>query len=169
MSLPDELLLSIVNLISGKEGVRIAEYLEKKPEATDNEISEATDIPINDVRKVLYQLYNSSLATYRKTRNMDTGWFIYHWSLQPARAKTFMRSQEIRILRRLKLRLEHEKAHDFYWCLNPDCSEMPFEEALDVAFRCPRCHKPLKHFATEEFIQGLESKIKELQNELKIA
>ena len=166
MSLPDELLLSLVKVVSGEDGVKVAKFLGKKPEATDDEIATETEIPINEVRKILYNLYNSSLTTYRKTRDMKTGWFIYHWKLQPARAKSFMRSQRIRILKRLRSRLDYEQSHDFYFCSNPKCPEMLFEEAISLSFRCPTCKKKLKPYNTNKLIDALDEKIKRLKDEM---
>lgn len=168
MSLPDEILLMVIRIVSGEDGVKIAKSLEQKPEATDEEIASATEIQINTVRKILYQLYNSSLVTYRKTRNMETGWFIYHWKLQPARVRSFIRSQKIRLLRKLKVRLGYEKAHDFYFCLSPGCPEVTFEDAIANNFSCPSCGKLLKQYDNTELIKALESKIREIEGELKI-
>lgn len=168
MSLPDELILSIVRMVSGEEGLKIAKLLVQKPEATDEEIASRTGIQINVVRKILYQLYNSSLVTYRKTRDAETGWFIYHWQLQPTRARGFLRSQKIRLLRRLKGRLEYAKQHDFYSCFNSDCPEVLFEDAITNSFRCPTCGEPLRRYRNSKLVDALESKIKELESELKL-
>jgi transcription initiation factor IIE alpha subunit len=43
---------------------------------------------------------------------------------------------------------------------------VPFEEAVELIFRCPGCGEPLTHFDNSALVKFLEKKVEELQREL---
>ncbi len=167
MSIADhKTLLKVAEVIGGEEAVKIVEALSQVKETTDEEIVAKTEIRLNDVRRILYRLYDHSLVGLRRTRDKETGWFIFHWRLQPDQLEGFVTSQKKKILEKLEARLEYEKSHDFYYCFTPGCKRVPFEEAVELVFQCPICGKPLMHFNNEEIIKSLSEKIEHLRKEL---
>ncbi|MFB0503382.1 MAG: transcription factor [Candidatus Bathyarchaeia archaeon] len=167
MSIADrETLLKVAEVIGGKEAVRIVEVLCQVNETTDEEIVAKTEINLNDVRRILYRLYDHSLVGLRRTRDKETGWFIFHWRLQPDQLEGFVTSQKRKILDKLEARVEYEKSHDFYYCFTQGCKQVPFEEAVELVFQCPVCNKPLMHFNNEKIIKSLREKIEHLRKEL---
>ena len=167
MSIADhKTLLKVAEVIGGEEAVKIVEVLSQVKETTDEEIVAKTEIRLNDVRRILYRLYDHSLVGLRRTRDKETGWFIFHWRLQPDQLEGFVTSQKKKILEKLEARLEYEKSHDFYYCSTPGCKRVPFEEAVELVFQCPICGKPLMHFNNEEIIKSLSEKIEHLRKEL---
>ena len=52
-------------------------------EITGDEIAARTGMHLNSVRKTLYKLYKHSLIGLRRSRDKETGWFVFHWRLQP--------------------------------------------------------------------------------------
>ncbi len=167
MSIADhKTLLKVAEVIGGEEAVKIVEVLSQVNETTDEEIVAKTEINLNDVRRILYRLYDHSLVGLRRTRDKETGWFIFHWRLQPDQLEGFVTSQKRKILEKLEARLEYEKNHDFYYCFTPGCRRVPFEEAMELVFQCPVCGKPLMHFNNEEIIKSLSEKIEHLRKEL---
>lgn len=161
----DETIMKVAGL-HGEEAVKIVEILKGVEETTDEEIAAQTEIRLNDVRKNLYKLYEHSLITLRQTRDKDTGWFIFHWRLQPDQFEGFILNQKRRVLEKLEARLEYEKNHDFYYCYTQGCRRIPFEEAVELVFRCPTCNKPLEHFENDQIIKALTGKVKQLRKEL---
>ncbi len=161
----DEMLMKVAGLL-GEEAVRIVEVLKETDEITDNEIASRTEIQLNTVRKVLYQLYEHSLIALRRTRDKETGWFIFHWRLQPDQIEGYILNKKRRVLEKLENRLEYEKNHDFYFCRTPHCKKIPFEEAIELFFKCPNCDKPLMHFENSHFIEVLNKKVELLRKEL---
>ena len=134
-----ETLAKVANILGGEEAVKIVEILCQVDEITDEEIVEKTEIRLNTIRRILYKLYDHSLLGLRRTRDKDTGWFIFHWRLQPDQIDGFLTNQKKRILEKLEARLEYEKNHDFYYCPTSSCKRLPFEEATEYVFRCPKC------------------------------
>ena len=159
-------LMKVANIVGGEEAVRIVDILSQVDETTDEEIVGKTNIKLNTVRKILYRLYDHSIVALRRTRDKDTGWFIFHWRIQPDQIDGFLTNQKRRILNKLETRLNYEQTHDFFFCQNPGCKRFPFEEATEFVFRCPKCNKALTHFENREIIEFLSEKGKQLKSEL---
>jgi transcription initiation factor TFIIE subunit alpha len=166
LSFVDDKTITKVSSLFGEEAVRIVELLKSVNEITDEEISVQTEINLNLVRKTLYKLYNHSLIALRQSRDKDTGWFIFHWRLQPDQFEGFILNKKRRVLEKLEKRLEYEKKHEFYHCNTLECGYIQFEEAVELVFRCPTCNKPLMHFDNSKIIEVLSTKIKQLRKEL---
>jgi len=162
----DETLMKIADVFNGAEAVKVVDVLKGVNEITDEEIASKTGIRLNTVRKILYKLYDHSLVALRRTRDESTGWFIFHWRLQPDQVEGFILNQKRRVLEKLETKLEYEKNHDFYHCYTPKCRRIPFEEAVELIFRCPTCNKPLMHFDNTQIIETLTKKVEQLRKEL---
>jgi len=167
LSTIDDTTLNKVALALGEQdAVILIDHLKGVEEITDDEIANKTAIRLNSVRKILYKLYDHSLVSLRRTRDPKTGWFIFHWKLQPDQLEGFILSQKRRVLEKLNVRLEYEKNHDFYHCGNSECKRIPFEEAVELVFHCSACGNPLTHFANEVMIEKLSEKVNILRREL---
>ena len=165
-TIDDTTLMKVAMALGDEEAVRLIEFLKSLEEITDDEIANKTGIRLNSVRKILYKLYDHSLVSLRRTRDPKTGWFIFHWKLQPDQLEGFILSQKRRVLEKLNVRLEYEKNHDFYYCGSPECKRVPFEEAVELVFHCSTCGKPLVHFANDKMITDLSEKVDLLRKEL---
>jgi transcription initiation factor TFIIE subunit alpha len=159
-------LIKVAKIIGGEEAVKIVEALSQADEMAEDEIVSKTGVKLNDVRKILYRLYEHSIVGLRRTRDKDTGWFIFYWRLQMDQVEGFIISQKKRVLEKLEMRLEYEKNHDFYYCYTPGCKRMTFEEATEYIFRCPVCNKPLTHYDNSKIIEALSKKIDRIKSEL---
>ncbi len=162
----NDVFVSVVEELVGEDAVRVAIALSKRKEATDEEISQETGIKLNDVRKILYKLHNFNLATYRRIRDDNTGWFTYFWKINKERIYDLIKSRKKLVLEKLKERLEYEKSKMFFYCPNDGDTRLTFEEAMESSFKCPKCGNMLQHFDNSEIIKVLEEKIKELEKEI---
>jgi len=147
----------------GEDAVRVVETLKGVREITDNEIADKTQIRLNLVRKVLYRVYDHSIVALRRSRDKETGWFIFNWRLQPDQLEGFILNQKRRVLEKLEIRLEYEKSHEFYSCQTPGCKRFPFEEALELLFKCPACNKPLMYLNNDWIVETLTRKIEQIK------
>jgi transcription initiation factor TFIIE subunit alpha len=166
MTVSDDTLYSIANVLGGEQGVEVIKILKEKQDITVEDISAATNIQINDVRKLLYKFYNHSLVTSKRFRDKETGWFIFQWRLQPELVEAYIHGMKQKILKKLETRLEFERLHEFYYCGNPTCPKTTFEVAMETAFRCPTCSEPLQRLDNVEIVAFLEKKIEEIKGEL---
>lgn len=162
----DATLVKVAEALGEEEAVKLIDILKDSDETTDDEIANKTGVRLNSVRKILYKLYDHSLVGLRRTRDPQTGWFIFHWKLQPDQLEGFIVSQKRRVLEKLNTRLEYEKNHDFYYCNTPGCKQIPFEEAIELLFKCPTCEKPMMHYDNNRIVQALTSKVEQLRKEL---
>jgi transcription initiation factor TFIIE subunit alpha len=162
----DEETLRRVVALFGEDAVRVAEALKSVDEITDIQIADQTEIRLNIVRKTLYRLYDHSLVGLRQTRDKETGWFVYHWRLQPDQLEGFIFNQKQRVLEKLETRLRYEKSHEFYSCQTQGCKPFPFEEAFEVIFRCPACNKSMVHINNGNIVEILTRKISQIKEEL---
>jgi transcription initiation factor TFIIE subunit alpha len=150
-----------VAALFGEDAVRVVEALKGVHEITDNEIANKTQIRLNLVRKELYRFYDHSIVALRRTRDKETGWFIFNWRLQPDQLEGFILNQKRCVLGKLETRLEYEKNHEFYTCQTPGCKRFPFEEAFELLFKCPACDKPMMHINNDRMVEILTRKIEQ--------
>ena len=150
----------------GEDAVRVVDVLKGVDEITDNDIADQTEIRLNLVRKTLYRLYDHSLVAIRQSRDKETGWFIFHWRLQPDQFGGFIRKQKLHILEKLENRLEYEKSHEFYSCQTPSCKRFTFDDAFELLFKCPTCNKPMMHLNNGRIIEALTRKTGQIKGEL---
>ncbi len=162
----DEVLMKVAEILGSDKMVQVIKVLKEADEITDEEIANKTGIQLNDVRKILYKLYDHSLVTLRRSRDENTGWFVFHWRLQPDQVTGFILSQKRRILEKLESRLNYEKNHEFYYCFTPGCRRVTFEEAVELVFKCPTCGKSLMHYDNSKIIAFLSKKVEQLRKEL---
>lgn len=165
-NIDDATLTKVAEALGEQDAVLLIDVLKNSVETTDDEIAGKTGIRLNAVRKILYKLYDHSLVGLRRTRDPKTGWFIFHWKLQPDQLEGFVLSQKRRVLEKLNIRLEYEKNHDFYYCGTAGCRRIPFEEAIELVFRCPTCGKPLMHYDNGKILEALGKKVGKLRTEL---
>lgn len=159
-------LMKVARVLGGEEGAKIVEVLSHVYETQDSDIVAKTGIKLKTVRKILYRLYDHSIVGLRRNRDKDTGWFIFHWRLQPEQIDGFVTNQKKHILQKLKIRLNYEKAHEFYYCQTPGCRRLTFEEATEHVFRCAECNRPLTHYDNRNIVRFLSEKVNELESEL---
>jgi transcription initiation factor TFIIE subunit alpha len=165
-NIDDTTLLKVAEALGEQEATKLIDILKDSEEITDDEMANKTGIRLNFVRKILYKLYDHSLVSLRRTRDPKTGWFIFHWKLQPDQLEGFVLSQKRRVLEKLNTRLEYEKNHDFFYCYTPGCKRVPFEESVELVFKCAGCGKPLMHYENDQLVQSLTKKVEMLRKEL---
>ncbi|TRO59503.1 transcription factor [[Eubacterium] cellulosolvens] len=167
MSLIDDELMKVASLLGEDEAVKIVRSLVKLKEATDDAIANDTGVRLNIVRKVLYKLYDKTLVSCTRVRDEKTGWYIFYWKLQPDQLDAFVRSRKKRTAEKLRTRLEYENSHNFFVCNKCGNIRLPFEEAIESAFRCPKCNSQLTDSDNSKIVDELSKMIQKLESEIK--
>ena len=160
---PADSLRFVAEMLCGEDGVRVIDALLEGGEMTAEEISTKAGMDLNTVRRILYRLHDHALVASRSERDEETGWFIYKWVPQPTFVSAFIKSVKKDVLKRLRARLRYERSHVFFHCGTGD-PPIPFEEAVELMFRCPRCGGELKAFDNAKIIEVLEEKIRMLED-----
>ncbi|GAH58242.1 unnamed protein product, partial [marine sediment metagenome] len=153
----------VAEVIGGEDAATAVMILKELGAATDDQIFSQMEMKLNDVRKILFKLYNHSIVQCDRSRDENTGWFIFRWRLQPDLVEGFIDNQKRRVLRTLKTRLEYEENNVFYCCHTPDCLRVTFEDALENIFRCPTCGIALEHCDNSAYMKKITEKIKQIE------
>jgi transcription initiation factor TFIIE subunit alpha len=170
LSVLDEELIKVANLFGGEEAVAVVRSLKKIGEATDeiiaNDLKAEKEVRLNNVRKILYKLYDHGLVSCTRVRDEKTGWFIFYWRLQPDQLDAFIRSRKKRALDKLKQRLDFERDHTFFTCKTDLDVRVTFEEAMESSFKCGKCGNQLASSENSELVSVLEARVERLEAEL---
>ncbi len=147
--------------------LKVIENLSFDYESTDVEIASKANISVNAVRKALYKLYDSRIATYRRCRDIKTGHFLHYWKLLSLKSNLLtFRKKAMLIVEKLRQRLEYERDNVFFHCGEKECHILTFDEAVESRFKCPICSQPLNSLNNEKTIEFLRNKILELETEI---
>ncbi|MFA6035371.1 MAG: transcription factor, partial [Candidatus Micrarchaeia archaeon] len=111
---------------------------------SDEEIARTAKLKVSDVRSVLNKLHGHRIAVYERTRDKDTGWYYYKWSLN-AEAIAGLLDEKKKGDREEAARLAAEGAYSFYMCGTCTQEKYQFETALDYLFKCPQCGSALDY------------------------
>ena len=149
-------LLELAMDMGGEEAVEVIKALEKKGEATDEELAEATEIRVNTVRKILYMLYDTKLADFKRIRDKETGWYYYYWRLDTKRLPEILRAKKMEELKTLRRMLEEETQEIYYHCGDPGHPKLTFDEALEYEFQCPICGAMLQEYDNSAIVEELK-------------
>src|SRR5881398_4274520 len=159
-------LARLASFFGGEEALNVVKALAQAGTTTDDVIDTQANVKLNAARRVLYKLYNHALVTVVRSRDEKTGWFIYHWKLQPDQLDAFVRSRKKKALEKMRARLEYEKGHSFFMCKGCLTVRVTFEEAMESAFRCSSCNGQLISEDNSRTVQVLEDLSKKIESEL---
>jgi len=162
----DDEIARLASFFGGEEALSVVRALALAGTTTDDVIATQANVRLNTARKVLYKLYDHALVTVIRSRDENTGWFIYHWRLQRDQIDAFVRSRKKKALEKIRQRLEHEKAHSFFMCKGCLTIRMTFEDAMESAFRCSGCNDQLISEDNSKTIEVLEESARKLESEL---
>ncbi len=95
-------LARLASFFGGEEALNVVKALAQAGTTTDDVIATQANVRLNTARKVLYKLYDHALVTCVRSRDEKTGWFIYHWKLQPDQLDAFVRSRKKKALEQLR-------------------------------------------------------------------
>lgn len=159
-------LVNIVESLLGEEAAKIIKILMEKNEVSDDELIQKTGMKLNNLRKVLYQLFDNQFISYRRVRDKDVGWYKYYWRINPTAINVLLNLRRKKILLKLKERLEYEMSNIFFSCSEHNKVKYTFEEAMELNFQCPECSKKLENVKNDYIIKTLKIKIEEIERNL---
>ena len=111
---------------------------------SDVEIAEETDIKLNIVRKVLYKLNDAGIATYKKTQDPETKWFIYSWKFEQQNVYPIITKKYEKLSEEIEKSIKYEETNMFFSC-KVKGHRYKFEKASEYNFKCPKCGESLEH------------------------
>lgn len=157
-------LLDMVEDVAGPEVRKVAILLmDQDDEVTDEIIAEELDVKLDEVRKALYKLLDLEIATFRRMRDKNTGWFIYFWKLHPERITEVVIKKQKAVHFKILERLQYEQENMFFSCGSKSCYRKTFAEAMELDFVCDKCDERLVDFDNAKIIHVLELKAQEIE------
>ncbi|MGC8936407.1 MAG: transcription factor E [Candidatus Methanomethylicaceae archaeon] len=163
--MPDNALVAATRDLIGEEAVKLIEILSEKEETTDDELIQKTGMKLNNLRKLLYQLFDQNLVSYRRVRDKDAGWFKYYWKINPTGINILLNAKKRKILTKLKERLEYETNNLFFMCPTHK-TRYTFDDAMEINFQCPECGSRLDNVQNDDIVTVLKIKISEIEKNL---
>ncbi|MDH5806654.1 MAG: transcription factor E [Candidatus Methanomethylicaceae archaeon] len=162
----DETLVNIVKSLLGEDAAKVIKVLMEKNELADDELIQKTGMKLNNLRKVLYQLFDNNFISYRRVRDKEIGWYKYYWRINPTAINVLLNLRKKKVLSKLKERLEYEMSNIFFSCPEHNKIKFSFEEAMELSFQCPECGKRLENVKNDYIIETLKIKIAEIEKNL---
>lgn len=165
---PAQRVRTYVSQLVGPEGVRIADALLARKEATDSELAEELGEKPSHIRKVLYDLYEARIAEYHKEKDKETGWLTFYWQIRPDHAAHSILEKTRKDLQSLQRALEFEETHEFFIC--PQGAErFDFARATESDFHCPEHGAILQQHDNKAELEALRSRVEALRREAETA
>ncbi len=121
---------------------------------SDLDIAEETDIKLTIVRKVLYNLYDAGIATYKRTKDPDNTGDIYSWKFEQDKVYDIISKKYEKITEELDKSIEYEEGNMFFVC-KANLHRYRFEQASEYNFKCPECGNTLEFQDNSAIISDL--------------
>ncbi|VVB67272.1 Transcription factor E [Candidatus Norongarragalina meridionalis] len=138
---PNLLFNEYVKNIGGRKGKGVVDAIGDG--ATDEHIEKKTKYKMTEIRSLLNRLQDAGIVEYSRVKNMQSGWFTYTWRVNRTRATGNYMTQlrkKYEVLLRMRENLDGAQT---YRCPK-GCVKLPFEEAMEGAFRCPKCEGKMR-------------------------
>lgn len=151
----------------GKNSLLLMRLLEKKENLNEFYIAKKTNLTINQVRNMLYELSSRGLVSFTRKKDKRKGWFIYYWTLNKIKCLNFVENLMKKEIEELKSELEKRKNSRYYYCKRCN-KEITEEQALEENFICGECGGIYELFNNIEKIKEIENKILRRERDLKL-
>lgn len=146
----------------GDGGLEMARYLQAHPRVSGVDIQEHfKDRKASEVRKVLYRMMEAHAAEYDKDTD-SKGWETFYWDLDLMEIKLILRRRWASELQSLRVQRRFEADHVFYACSDKH-RRILFEDAVEMAFKCPVCKGNLEAVANDDVLASIDARIQELE------
>jgi transcription initiation factor TFIIE subunit alpha len=83
---------------------------------SDEEISKETEIKLTVVRRVLYKLYDASIASYKRTKDPITKWESYNWRFEQDKASEIINKKYESLTEEIERCIKYEEENIFFAC-----------------------------------------------------
>ncbi len=109
-------------------------------EMSDDDLSRKIKVKVSEIRSTLNKLHSRGIVTYSRSKDSETGWYSYIWKFHQNKVAVLLEDV-------IKMENENEESQtELYYCSQCDSEEeIPFEDAVDIKFRCPLCSMPLSY------------------------
>lgn len=150
------ILNELIRDTAGKSAEPVSDILRNRDEVNEYKIADKLKITVNQVRNILYKLFDKGIVTFRRKKDNQKGWYIYFWSLNVQKALTKFIELKQKEIEDLRKQIDSLETKHYYSCPY-GCVEVNEENALHYNFICQECGQLL-------VLSEKADKIKELRN-----
>ena len=165
MKINNKVVDELICNLTGEEILPLIHLIRNRKNVSEFKIAEQLNVTVNQVRNMLYRLYDHSLVTFQRKKDKKKGWYIYYWTLNKNKVKEALVSYKKKQLQDFKLRLAREQKSQFFFCPT-GCMRMTMENAMDHDFKCQECGSLLRPLDNQRTIENIKQRILELEEEL---
>ncbi|HZX11987.1 MAG TPA: hypothetical protein VFE88_00825 [Candidatus Nanoarchaeia archaeon] len=165
MKVTQKQLEEMVLEVAGQEGLQVYRVLKGKENLNEFLIAEKVKLTINQVRNVLYKFESLNLVTSTRKKDRKKGWYIYFWTFVDERGQRAFVEMKKRRMQQFEARLERERAHQFYLCVNK-CTRTSVEAAMENQFMCAECGQLMVPEDNSKTIRRIGDEIEVLRLEI---
>jgi len=160
------LVKDFLNNIGGEHAVELVKIcINKRKPTTDESIGKKLPLKITEIRAILNRLHYRGIACYQKTKNTQTGWYLYTWEIKSPRIAALILEQHTEKISKLEKDMVFEGDHSFF-SSGKGSPTYPFEIAAEYNFICPETGKSLKAVDNKKRITELKKEITIKKQEL---
>jgi len=163
--LTKKLITEVISDELGMEAVHMALYLKGKEDVSELIIAKDMKIKVQDVRAILYRMFEQNLVKFERKRDKHKGWHISHWDFLPENVFKLHNKKHKQEIRKIKNRINKEENNAFYMCKYA-CARIDFDKAIAMNFKCPECGTLMNPQDNKRTIEVLNGKLKELQEQV---
>ncbi|MBS3162838.1 hypothetical protein J4467_02840 [Candidatus Woesearchaeota archaeon] len=167
MKLTLESIEDLINTIIGEDVIPLIKILYNKDNISEFKLAEMLNVTVNQIRNMLYRLYEQNLVVYMRKKDKKKGWYIYYWSLNQKGIGNSILKTKLKQLDDFKIRIAREQDSQFFVCPNA-CMRFPIETAMEYEFRCQECGSLMKELDNKKTIENIKNMITTLENEIVI-
>ena len=157
----------LIHIIIGEDVIPLTKILHAKDNISEFKLAEMLNVTVNQIRNMLYRLYEQNLVVYIRKKDKKKGWYIYYWSLNQRGIENTILKTKLKQLEDLKIRISREQESQFYVCPN-GCMRFPIETAMEYEFRCQECGSLMKDLDNKKTIDNIKNMITTLETEIEI-
>jgi transcription initiation factor TFIIE subunit alpha len=155
----------LVRAIIGEDVIPLIKILFNKENISEFKLAEMLNITVNQIRNMLYRMYEQNLVVYIRKKDKKKGWYIYYWSLNNKGIENAILKTKLKQLDDLKIRISREQDSQFFVCPN-GCMRFPIETAMEYEFRCQECGSLMKELDNKKTIDNIKGMISNLEKEI---
>lgn len=154
-----------INNVGGKRADELIDICIKKNEpVNDEEISEKLKMKVTQIRTILNSLHYRGVTHYTKTKNKDSGWYSYKWTVNEQRIAELILEKNLEELEKLDTKINYEQNYMYFECTK-QCGKLQFEIAAEYEFKCPNCGETMNSIDNQIEINENKKKIEVLKED----
>ncbi len=162
------ILNELIRDTAGRNAEPVSDILRNRDEVNEYKLADKLKITVNQVRNILYKLFDKGIVTFRRKKDTQKGWYIYFWSLNVPKALMKFIELKQKEIEDLRKQIDSLETKHYYSCPY-GCVEVNEETALHYNFICQECGQLLVLSEKADKIKELRNLIEKYERQIALA